>query len=279
MRDILLIDNGSKRADATLSLRRIATRLADMIGEPVHPVSLLHADQVALNALDGRPADTFEPFVRRRLTEGVKTFLVIPLFFGPSRAISDYVPEKISALRNEYGPFEVRVARALCPLPEGEPRLVEILFDQIQQTASTHEIEVRRVILVDHGSPIPPVTEVRRWLAGRLAERLEELPGSRIALDEAVMERRAGAEYDFNGDLLEDRLRGLAEEDSSGPVILAMLFLSPGRHAGPGGDVAEICAGVEKKYGGFRAYPSPLVGAHPMLAKILADRLAEIVDR
>lgn len=272
MRDILLIDNGSKRADATLSLRRIASRLADMIGQPVHPVSLLHADQVASSALNGRPADTFEPFVRRRLTDGVRRFLIIPLFFGPSRAISDYVPDKISALRDAFGPFEVRVAQPLCPLPEGEPRLVDILYDQIQQTASTHEIGVHRVVLVDHGSPIPVVTEARRWLAVRLAKRLQEQLGLSSALDEAVMERRTGAQYDFNGDLLEDRLRGLAEQDSASPVILSMLFLSPGRHAGPGGDIAEICERVESDFRGFRAYPSPLVGAHPMLAKILADR-------
>ncbi len=279
MRDILLIDNGSKRADGTRSLRGIATRLADQIGEPVHPVSLLHANQIPASALDGRSADTFEPFLRRRLHDGVRNFLVLPLFFGPSRAISDYVPEKVTALRAEVGPFEVRVARALCPLPEGEPDLVEILFDQIRLTASTREIEIRRVILVDHGSPIPVVTEVRRWLAVRLAKRLNEQLGVRIALEEAVMERRAGAQYDFNGDLLEDRLRGLAQENSTSPVILAMLFLSPGRHAGPGGDVAEICERVEKDYSGFRAYPSPLVGAHPMLARILAERLDDIDDR
>lgn len=279
MRDILLIDNGSKRADATLSLRRIASQLADRIAEPVHPVSLLHADQVSPAALDGRPADTFEPFMRRRLADGVKCFLIVPHFFGPSRAISDYIPEKLSALRDEFGPFDVRVARALCPLPEGEPQLVEILFDHIQQTAATHEIGLNRVMLVDHGSPIPAVNDVRRWLAFRLGQRLLEQPGLKIDLQEAVMERRTGAHYDFNGDLLEDRLRALAEEESSSPVILAMLFLSPGRHAGPGGDIAEICEGVEREFRGFRAYPSPLVGAHPTLTKILAERFNEIDHR
>jgi sirohydrochlorin ferrochelatase len=272
VRDILLIDNGSRKADATLSLRRIAARLGDHLGEPVYPVSLLHSDEVPASALNGRPADVFEPFMRRRLDDDARTFLILPLFFGPSRAIGVFIPDRVAALRNDFGPFAVRVADPLCPLPRGEPDLVRILSEHTQQTCAAHGISPSRVLLVDHGSPIRAVTEVRRWLAERLAERL----GPNVKLGEAVMERRSGKEYDFNGDLLEDRLRTLAEEDLSSPVVLVMLFLSPGRHAGPGGDIAEICGSIETEYRGFRAYPSPLVGGHPMLVEILARRVAEI---
>ncbi|RKT43597.1 sirohydrochlorin chelatase [Thiocapsa rosea] len=276
MRDILLIDNGSKRADATLSLRRIASGLAERLGETVHPVSLLHSDRIAPNELHGHAADTFEPFLRRRLSENIRRFVILPLFFGPSRAISDYVPERIATLQGDFGPFDVRIARALCPLPEGEPELVEILLDRIHGAASEQRIAPHRVLLVDHGSPIPAVTEVRRWLARRLTAKLAEVPGPRVELGEAVMERRSGAEYDFNGELLEDRLRALAAEDVSTPVILCMLFLSPGRHAGPGGDITEICASVERDHPGFRVHPSALVGGHPRLLDILETRAAEM---
>ena len=64
----------------------------------------------------------------------------------------------------------------------------------------------------------------------------ERLPTT-IPVDQAVMERREGRDYDFNGALLADRLEGV-----EGQVVLGMAFLQPGRHAGPGGDVAEICA-------------------------------------
>ncbi|SDX53514.1 sirohydrochlorin chelatase [Thiocapsa roseopersicina] len=276
MRDILLIDNGSKRADAILSLRRIASGLAERLGETVHPVSLLHSDRAPPSALHGQPADTFEPFLSRRLSENTRRFLILPLFFGPSRAISDYVPERIAALKDDFGPFDVRIARALCPLPEGEPDLVEILLDRILETASEQGVAPLRILLVDHGSPIPAVTEVRRWLARQLAQRLADDRGPRIELGEAVMERRPGAEYDFNGELLEDRLRALAAENISTPVILSMLFLSPGRHAGPGGDIAEICASVERDNPGFRVHPSALVGGHPRLLDILTARVAEM---
>ncbi|MCG6986063.1 MAG: cobalamin biosynthesis protein CbiX [Thiocapsa sp.] len=272
MRDILLIDNGSKQAEATISLRRIALALGDRLGEAVHPVSLLHADTVPADALEGRPAETFEPLLRRRLAQGVRDFLLVPLFFGPTRAIKVFVPERIAALQAGYGPFAVRLARELCPLPEGEPGLVEILLDHIGQVATAQGIEPRRVLLVDHGSPAPAVTAVRRWLGERLAWRLG--PGTQ--LEEAAMERRGGTEYDFNGDLLEDRLDALASLDPSTPVILSMLFLSPGRHAGPGGDIAEICGRIERLHPSFRIYPSPLVGGHPRLVHILADRVAEM---
>lgn len=275
MRDILLIDNGSKRADATLSLRRIASSLAERLGETVHPVSLLHSDRIPPSELHGQPADTFESFLRRRLDEDARRFLILPLFFGPSRAISDYVPERVAALQDDFGPFEVRIARALCPLPEGEPDLVEILLERIQEIAAEQGVAPRRILLVDHGSPIPVVTEVRRWLARQLAPRLADDSGPRVELGEAVMERRPGAEYDFNGELLEDRLRALATQDVSTPVILSMLFLSPGRHAGPGGDIAEICRSVERDHPGFRVHPSALVGGHPRLLDILTARLAE----
>ncbi len=276
MRDILLIDNGSKRVDATLSLRRIASGLAERLRETVHPVSLLHSDRIPPSALHGQPADTFESFLRRRLRENVRRFLILPLFFGPSRAISDYVPERIAALQGDFGPFDVRIARELCPQPQGELDLVEILLERIHGAASEQGTAPRRILLVDHGSPIPAVTEVRRWLARQLAQRLADDSGPRVELGEAVMERRSGAEYDFNGALLEDRLRALAAEDISTPVILSMLFLSPGRHAGPGGDITEVCASVERDHPGFRVHPSALVGGHPRLLDILAARFAEM---
>ncbi len=175
-----------------------------------------------------------------------------------------------TALGQDFGPFQLRLAPELCPLPVGEPRLTQILLDQIRATAAIRPEPLQRVLLVDHGSPIPQVTAVRTWLAARLREHL----GPTVSLDEAVMERRPGADYDFNGNLVELALRRLAAADPRTPVILALLFLSPGRHAGPGGDIANICARVEQEVPGFRVHPTPLVGTHPGLLEILAERTA-----
>ena len=266
----LLLDNGSSRPESTLALRRLARALGERSGRPVHPVSLQHADQVPPDALGGHGADTLEPWLRRALAAGRRDFLLIPLWFGPSRALTRFIPELTAQLRREQGPFQLRCTPELCPLPDGEPRLVEILLGHIQGTAAALGLAPRRLVLVDHGSPIPAVTAVRTWLAARLRERLG--PGAQ--LHEAVMERRPGPDYDFNGDLLEGVLHRLAAADPTGPVILPLLFLSPGRHAGPGGDLGAICARVESAVPGFRVYPTALVGAHPGLIDLLAGRIA-----
>jgi sirohydrochlorin ferrochelatase len=55
-------------------------------------------------------------------------------------------------------------------------------------------------------------------------------------------------------------------------VIVALQFLSPGRHAGQDGDVAEICRVAEAKHRGLKTSLTKPVGEHPLLVEILADR-------
>ena len=89
---VLLVDNGSHRAESTLSLRRIASALTKKADAQVHPVSLLHSTKVDSAELDGEPAQIFEPFLKRRLEEGDFSFLIVPFFFGHSAAIYEYLP-------------------------------------------------------------------------------------------------------------------------------------------------------------------------------------------
>lgn len=269
---ILLIDNGSSRADSTLRLRRLAAALGERLGARVHPVSLQHADRVPADVLAGVPADILGPFLRRKLADGERDFLAVPLFFGPSRALSHFVPDIAAELAAELGPFRLRVAPPLCPLPAGEPALIQILADQARAAAQAQQAPLRRVVLVDHGSPLPEVSAVRQWLAEGLRGHL----GDGVELREAVMERRPDPAYDFNGPLLAEVLEDLARLDPQTPVILALLFIAPGRHAGPGGDIAQICESVVQAHPGFPVYPGPLVGEHPALIRILADRVGQV---
>jgi sirohydrochlorin ferrochelatase len=271
MSTLLLIDNGSTRRESTLNLRRLAKALSDNIGRQVYPVSLMHSDRIAVTELDGEAARIFEPFLIQRLSHGEREFIIVPLFFGPSRALTRFIPEQLSSLHKEFGPFSARVAKTLCPLPEGEIRLAGILYENLLSTAEAEHIVIDRVILVDHGSPVAEVTAVREWIAAQL----QRLLGSEIPLSEAVMERRSGSEYDFNGALLEDVLRDLARKNPAQNVVLSMMFFSPGRHAGPGGDIEEIYRKIETEYPGFRVFPTPLVGTHPDIIKILQDRLEQ----
>jgi sirohydrochlorin ferrochelatase len=122
------------------------------------------------------------------------------------------------------------------------------------------------VVLVDHGSPSPRITEVRKGIARDL--RL----GYGLTVAQAVMERRAGREYDFNGPLLEQWLAEQAESGNT-EVIIAMLFFLPGRHAGPCGDVESICRGVAERHPQLRYTITPLIADHPLLLDLLTDRM------
>jgi sirohydrochlorin ferrochelatase len=265
---ILLADNGSRRPESVLNLRNIARRLSEATAHGVIPVSLQHANKIPASVLNGQSADTLLPLLERRLLQGERAFIILPLFFGPSRALTSFIPEQLSRLRMKYGEFQVSIAPVLCPLPLGEPRLAGILEAQLPST-------IRRVILVDHGSPIPSVTAVRHYLADALRDRL----GQGVRLQEAVMERRSGIAYDFNGELLEEVLLAEGERDTKTPIALSLLFLSPGRHAGPSGDIEAICARVGQRFPHWTIHVSGLVGDHPDLIPILADRLNSMLTQ
>ena len=91
------------------------------------------------------------------------------------------------------------------------------------------------------------------------------------------MERREGEAYAFNDPLLEKL--GEVDDFAGGRLILAMFFLLPGRHAGEGGDVAEICDGLISEGAFEQIQNTPLLGEHPMLLEILEDRLRDTLSR
>ena len=87
----------------------------------------------------------------------------------------------------------------------------------------------------------------------------------------ASMERRDGEAYAFNEPLLEKLLDQPGWD--TGKVIVSMLFLSPGRHAGPGGDIAHICRAAEQRHPGLRTCMTGLVGDHLGIIPLLQKRL------
>ncbi len=257
----LLMDNGSLEPAATLGLRGLAAKLGERIGAQVEPVSLLHSSAVPAEKLGGSLAEILEPTLERRLAAGQTDFLVVPLFFGPSGALTDYLPKRLAHLRTKHPALNVRIAAPL--FAAGDNRLASILADQVRGLGAT----TRRVALVDHGSPAKAVTDVRNELACQLAGQL----GTDWTVAPASMERREGAAYDFCEPLLEKLLRSPGW--NAGEVVVAMQFLLPGRHAGLNGDVAEICRAAEIASGGaLRTTMTGLVAEHPLLVDILADR-------
>ncbi len=272
MTQVLLCDNGSRQPAATLMLRTIAKQLSELAQCAIAPVSLQHSDAINAALLNDQPAQTLPQYLQHQLQQGENDFIILPLFFGSSRAITSFIPEQQQLLAQRFGEFSVRMADVLYPLPEGDIELVNIIFDNIQQCMRRIQQPVQQVVLVDHGSPVARVTEVRK----SIARQLQTLLGDDILLSQAVMERRAGKEYDFNGDLLQDWLIQQAQQGVKG-VIVAMMFLLPGRHAGPAGDVNEICQAVMQDYPGFEVSISALVGDSKLLLNMLHHRLQRML--
>ncbi len=267
----LLTDNGSLRPDATFSLRRLAAELSRETGESVHPVSLLHSHKIAPEKLGGTPADTFERFIlARRESHEDDDFRIVPLFFGPSAAIAEFLPQRVAAVREEHDWPQLRVTVA-APLVDREasddPRMARILGEIAAACAEREGLQRPALALCDHGAPRRAVTEVRN----HLARQLEVMVGERFStIAPCSMERREGDEYAYNEPLLENLL---GTKGFDGDVVVSLLFFQPGRHAGAGGDIAEICANAERRSSGLKTYMTDLVGSHPDLIPILAERL------
>jgi len=261
----LLVDNGSLAPAATLALRELAARLSLRLGQTVEPVSLLHSSGIDPVQLDGRPAELLFPFLERQRAAGRDEFVVLPLFFGPSRALTEYLPDNLTRLQEKFPALRVRCAPPLHA--EGDDRLARILTAHVRAELPPDSARPVRVALVDHGSPVAAVTAVRDALARQMARLLGT---DAAAVAPCSMERRPERAYDFNDPLLARLLDSPPWSEST--VIVAMQFILPGRHAGPTGDVAAICRQAEASHPDLRTRLTKLVAAHPLLLEILADR-------
>jgi len=264
---VLLVDNGSLRPAAVRGLRRLAAALGRRLGRPVEPVSLLYSDKVPAAALGGRSAEILEPALRRRAAAGAHDCLIVPLFLGRSQALTVYLPARVAHVRRRHPDLRVRLAAPLAAA--ADPRLVRLLEAQVRARLTSAFLggAKARVVLVDHGSPVRAVTQVRNRLAAQLRRRL----GRAVAgVRAASMERRPGPAYAFNEPLLANLLA--TPPFNAGPVVVAQLFLLPGRHAGPDGDIAAIVRRARAGSPRLRVRRTALLGRQPELLNILVSR-------
>lgn len=259
LRRVLLVDNGSLEPASTLQLRSLAAALSQQpnVGH-VEPVSLAHSGSIPASALEGQPAELFEAALERYVHEGVHELTVVPLFVGPSLALTRALP----ALIAKQPTLRVRVAEPL--QPPGATALGVILSDLVREQVPS---PLTRVAVVDHGSPARAVAAARDEVAAQVRAQLGGIVREVAACS---MERRPGAEYDFNEPLLETLLA--RPEWQTGPVIVALLFVAPGRHAGPEGDVAQICRRTRAGGDFTEVKFTRVLGRHPRLVALLAER-------
>lgn len=81
---------------------------------------------------------------------------------------------------------------------------------------------------------------------------------------------RCGPEDDFCEPLLAALLG--RPEHARKSVVIARQFISPGRHAGPGGDIADICRAAEQAQPGVKIHLTEPMGDDPRLIDVLVDR-------
>ena len=144
---ILLVDNGSLEAATTLCLRQLSKEVSLLIGQEVHPVSVLHSQKVSPTLLNNQPAQIFADAVQQAVQERISKLIVLPLFLGPSLAITEFIPAQfqLHATNN----MQLIVANTLYG-PDGELR--DILIDNLKST-NWHK-DKTTVLLCDHGTPI-----------------------------------------------------------------------------------------------------------------------------
>jgi sirohydrochlorin ferrochelatase len=249
---VALIDNGSLEPAAHRNVRSVAEALSFRTGVKVRAVSWKHSDRIAASQLDDTPAWTLESFVRSLFALGQREFVFVPFFISPQGAIGSALRRDLEALRNELGEFEFTFTEGLAALRV----LPTIVADRVQACLSSNRLVTPPVIVVDHGGPSAASASLRDELANKISIALAGLAGP---VEAASME---GSHPPLLADLI------AAEPYAGQDIVVAPLFLSPGRHAGPGGDIARICGAARA-----RSHVTELVGTHPMVPDALAGAL------
>jgi len=262
---VALVDNGSLEPAAHAGLRSVADAIGKAAGIFVEAVSWKHSGRIPANALEDGPAWTIEPWIRARLADGEREFVFVPFFISPQGAIGSSLRGDLEALRGNPGGFDFSFTAGLTA-----GALASIVADRAREAGADKWLRRPAVVVVDHGGPSAASAAIRDTVAEAARERLGNAFGPLAA---ASMESPAGAEFAFNRPLLPEALA--APGFSSGDVIVAPLFLSPGRHAGPGGDLARIAREAQARSPSLRCHFTGLVGTHPIAAEFLSGALRE----
>lgn len=270
----LLFDNGSVRPAAARGLQELARQLSLRLGVDVVPCSLRPY------AASGAAVLSLDAAVQARTGEAP---VLLPLFIAPSQQLQDVrrkhpqLPMAPPLVGWLPGLTQTDTQPDIVARTEdsGMAQVVGILEAHVRQVRSTHGRagEPSIVIVCDHGSPSPAVTAVRNRLADGLRQRLPAEEYAHVVA--ASMERRPGPEYAFNEPLLENVIEA-ASLPQRGLAIVALAFLLPGRHAGPGGDVERILGRLRQRYPDLQPVVTPLLAAHEKAIELLASNYETI---
>jgi sirohydrochlorin ferrochelatase len=264
---VALIDNGSLEPAAHRNLRAVAAALSARVGLPVQAVSWKHSDRLQLAVLDNAPAWTVARWVRANFAAGERDFVFVPFFISAQGAIGSALHSDLDKLQRDVGNFNFTFTDGLA----ARGALTKIVSDRIRATITARALRTPpAVVIVDHGGPSPESAALRNSVATAVRAAL----GPEIAtLVAASME---GAGHSHNRPLLAEQLATAGFDH--GDVVIAPLFLSPGRHAGPQGHLADIARAAELASPALRCQFTELVGSHPLVADALAAALRDTLS-
>jgi sirohydrochlorin ferrochelatase len=116
MRAILLVDHGSRRAEANEQLDGIADRLRERVPESIVEVAHL---EIALPDI----AQGIDGCVKKGATE----IIVHPYFLGPGRHTSEDIPAQVESAGANHPGVRIRISEPL----GGHPSLIDVILDRV----------------------------------------------------------------------------------------------------------------------------------------------------
>lgn len=269
---VALIDNGSLEVGAHRNLRTVAAALSARVAVTVEPVSWKHSNRVPAAALDGLPASVLGPWLRAQFARGEREFVLVPFFISAQGAIGSALRGDLERLQRELGDFRFHFTAGLAATGRVDP-LAQITADRVRETIAGLGLNAPAVIVVDHGGPSPASAALRDEIAAAVRTEL----GAEIGpLSPASME---GESHPHNRPLLAQLLATPGFD--RGDLVIAPLFLSPGRHAGPNGDLAAIARAAEDRLASsaLRCHFTGLVGTHPQALDVLETALRATLSK
>lgn len=266
---VALVDNGSLEPAAHESLRAAALTIGERAQAVVEAVSWKHSGRIPAARLRDGAAQTLGPWIRTCVAKGEREFVIVPFFVSPQGAIGSALRADIAALQAELGAFAVTFADGLSP----HTTLPAIVAERVREAAVSLGLRQPSVIVVDHGGPSVASAAIRNQVAEAVRDILGGFIGPLVA---ASMESPDGPDFEFNRPLFAEALS--MRDFNSGSVLVAPLFVSPGRHAGPAGDLRKIARRAEASAPGLRCHFTQLIGTHPAAIDALAGALARALE-
>ncbi len=269
---VALIDNGSLEPAAHHNLRAVAAALSVRTGVSIEAVSWKHSDRIPVRALMGAAtcapgssvaapikvrtettegAWTLAPWIRAQLARGEREFLFVPFFISAQGAIGSALRSDLEKLSAQLGGFSFAFTEGL----SASGALAGIVAARVRETIAAQQLSRPAVLLVDHGGPSAASAALRDETAAQV----------RALLGAGVGSLAATSMEGTHGPLFADTLA--TPPFARGDLVVAPLFLSPGRHAGPNGDLARIAASASTP---ARCHFTELVGTHPAAVDTLA---------